>query len=41
MLRDQPLKPKEAGVPVQVRANLALFEIAQEDAVHSTSQEAG
>jgi hypothetical protein len=41
MLRNQALKPHQAGVPVQVRAYLALLKVAQEDAVHSARQKGG
>ena len=41
MFRNQPLQPHQAGVAEQVRANLALFEIAEEDALHSACQEPG
>ena len=39
MLRDQP--PHQAGVAEQVRADLALLEVAQEYAVDAARQEPG
>jgi hypothetical protein len=39
MLGDQSLQPEQAGMAEQVGADLALFEIAQEDAVNPSRQE--
>ena len=40
-LRHQPLKPHVAGSPKQIRANLALFERRNENAIGPTSQQPG
>ena len=39
VLRDQPLQPHQAGVPEQVRANLALLEWRSMDAVDTARQQ--
>ena len=39
VLRYQALQPHQAGMAKQVRAYLALLEVAQEDAVHPPRQE--
>ena len=39
--RYQPLKAHQAGVPEQVRTNLALLEVGEHDAVHPPRQHAG
>ena len=41
MLGHHALRAHEADMPEQVRAYLALFEIGQEDAVHTPRQEPG
>ena len=41
MLRDQPFQPHQAGVAEQVRADLALLEVAQEDPVDAARQQPG
>ena len=38
VFRDQTFEPHQAGVAEQVRADLALLEIAQEDAVDAPRQ---
>jgi hypothetical protein len=40
-LRNQSLKPEFAGLAEQIWADLALLEIAHEDAVRSAGQEPG
>jgi hypothetical protein len=35
MFRYKALQTHQAGVPIQVRADLALFEVAEEDAIHA------
>jgi hypothetical protein len=41
VLRDHALQPHQTSVAEQVRANLALFEVAQKDAVGATRQQPG
>ena len=41
MFRHQPLQPHQAGVAEQVRPDLALFEVGQEDAVNPPRQQPG
>ena len=39
VLRDHALQPHQTGVAEQVRADLALLEVAQEDTVHTPRQQ--
>ena len=39
VLGDQALQAQQAGMAEQVRANLALLEVAQEDTVHTPRQQ--
>ena len=41
MLRDQAFQAEETCVPEQIRADLALFEIAQKDAIDTARQQPG
>ena len=41
MLRNQSLQSHQAGVAEQVRADLTLLEVAQEDAIDALSQQPG
>ena len=41
MLGDQALQPHQAGVAEQVRADLALLEVGQKDAVDAPRQQPG
>ena len=41
MLRDQPFETYQAGVPEQVRADLALLEVGEVDAVDAAGQQLG
>lgn len=41
MLRDQPLKTKQAGVTEWVCPDLALFEVGEKDAIDAARQQSG
>jgi hypothetical protein len=41
MLGNHTLQPHQAGVPKQVRADLALLEVGKEDAVDAARQQSG